>query len=49
MLVTLVPWDILTDSERQKNRFSTQEILKFLQYHGYKVSKYDDPHLHKVH
>lgn len=40
MLVTLAPWDILTDFERRKNRFKAQEILKFLQFHGYKVSKW---------
>lgn len=33
----LVPWDLLTDFERRKNRFRTHEILKFLQYHGYRI------------
>lgn len=38
MLITLVPWDILTDTEKQKNRFTAQEIIKFWQFHGFKVS-----------
>ncbi|KAI6242082.1 Ryanodine receptor 1 [Aphelenchoides fujianensis] len=38
MPLTLVPWDLLTDFERRKNRFRAQEILKFLQYHGYRIS-----------
>lgn len=37
MPLTLVPWDLLTDFERRKNRFRTQEIIKFLQYHGYRI------------
>uniref|UniRef100_A0A0N4ZPH7 Ryanodine receptor 44F n=1 Tax=Parastrongyloides trichosuri TaxID=131310 RepID=A0A0N4ZPH7_PARTI len=35
---SLVPWDLLTDFERRKNRFHAAEILKFLQYHGYRVN-----------
>ncbi|CAD5230370.1 unnamed protein product [Bursaphelenchus xylophilus] len=42
MPLTLVPWDLLTDFERRKNRFRAQEILKFFQYHGYRMS-IDDP------
>ena len=38
MPLTLVPWDLLTDFERRKNRFRTQEIIKFLQYHGYRIT-----------
>ncbi|KAK6027176.1 RIH domain protein, partial [Ostertagia ostertagi] len=33
----LVPWDLLTDFERRKDRFRATEILKFVQYHGYHV------------
>lgn len=43
MPLTLVPWDLLTDFERRKNRFRTQEILKFLQYHGYRISPSNEP------
>lgn len=38
MPIPLVPWDLLTDFERRKDRFRAMEILKFLQYHGYKVN-----------
>ncbi|KAI6237110.1 hypothetical protein M3Y95_00230500 [Aphelenchoides besseyi] len=38
MPLTLVPWDLLTDFERRKNRFRSQEILKFLQYYGYRIN-----------
>lgn len=33
----LVPWDLLTDFERRKDRFRAVEILKFFQYHGYRI------------
>lgn len=39
MFMAMVPWDLLTDFERRKYRFRAQEILKFLQYHGYRVYK----------
>ncbi|PIC27807.1 hypothetical protein B9Z55_019948 [Caenorhabditis nigoni] len=38
MPIPLVPWDLLTDFERRKDRFRASEILKFLQYHGYHVN-----------
>ncbi|KJH53392.1 hypothetical protein DICVIV_00330 [Dictyocaulus viviparus] len=37
MPTTLAPWDLLTDFERRKDRFRANEILKFLQYHGFHV------------
>lgn len=37
MPLMLVPWDLLTDFERRKDRFRAQEILKFFQYHGYRI------------
>lgn len=40
MPIPLVPWDLLTDYERRKDRFRAAEILKFLQYHGYRVYRF---------
>jgi hypothetical protein len=37
MPLMMVPWDLLTDFERRKDRFRAQEILKFFQYHGYRI------------
>jgi ryanodine receptor 2 len=31
MPLSLVPWELLTDFERRKDRFRTQEILKYFQ------------------
>lgn len=41
MPMTLVPWDLLTDFERRKDRFRASEILKFFQYHGYQIYKWE--------
>uniref|UniRef100_A0A914H250 Ryanodine receptor n=1 Tax=Globodera rostochiensis TaxID=31243 RepID=A0A914H250_GLORO len=38
MPLALVPWDLLTDFERRKDRFRAQEVLKFFQYHGYRLN-----------
>ncbi|KRY59582.1 Ryanodine receptor 44F [Trichinella britovi] len=37
IMVLLVPWDILADSEKRKHRFRAQEVLKFLQYQGFRL------------
>lgn len=35
----MVPYDLLTDREKKKNRERSQELLKFLQFEGFKVFK----------
>lgn len=37
MPLSLVPWELLTDFERRKDRHRTQEILKYFQFHGYRI------------
>ncbi|XP_025103910.1 ryanodine receptor-like isoform X4 [Pomacea canaliculata] len=37
----LVPYDILTDRERRKNREHAQELLRFLQFLGFRISSGD--------
>lgn len=37
MPLALVPWELLTDFERRKDRFRAQEVLKFFQFHGYRI------------
>lgn len=37
----LVPYDLLTDKEKRKDRERSQEFLKYLQYQGYKLHRFD--------
>lgn len=33
----MVPYDLLTDKEKRKNRYRSQELLKYMLFEGYKV------------
>lgn len=35
----LVPFDLLTDKEKKKNRERCQELLKYIQYQGYNMHR----------
>ena len=35
----LVPYDLLTEKEKRKNRERCQELLKYIQYQGYSLFK----------
>ena len=35
----MVPYDLLTDKEKRKNRERSQELLKYLQYEGFSIYK----------
>ena len=35
----LVPYDLLTEKEKKKNRERCQELLKYIQYQGYNLHR----------
>ena len=37
---SLVPYDILTDREKKRDREAAMELLRFLQMHGYRIMGY---------
>ena len=37
--LTLVPYDLLTEREKKKNRERCQELLKYIQFQGYSLFK----------
>lgn len=35
----MVPYDMLTEKEKRKDRFRSVELLKYLQFMGYKLTR----------
>jgi hypothetical protein len=44
----LVPNDLMTDREKQKDIQFAQEFLKFLQMNGYRIQRYNDIYLYYI-
>ncbi len=49
----LVPYDLLTEKEKRKNRERCQELLKYIQYQGYSLfkmvgTKHDEDRLSEI-
>ena len=38
----MVPYDLLTDKEKRKNRDRSQELLKYMMFEGYKIFRADE-------
>ena len=37
----MVPYDMLTEKEKRKDRFRSVELLKYLQFMGYRLTRLD--------